>query len=97
MRSILTLSLFVALLGTSARAETADMAKITCNELTHAYAGELVVIGSWLSGYYNGKRGNTVIDPKVLSANTQKVLQFCQANPSVTAMQAVEQVVSGGR
>ena len=80
-----------------AQAQTADMAKLTCGELSHSDVGDLVVIGSWLSGYYYAKRNNTVIDPKQLSANTQKVLQFCQTNPQVTAMQAIEQLMAAGK
>jgi len=97
MRSISAIAIANLLLMIPyAHAQTADMAKVTCDDLTHAYAEDLVVIGSWLSGYYNAKRNNTAVDLKELGANTQKVLQFCRTNPTLTAMQAVEQVTGTG-
>jgi len=97
MRSISTIAIAnLLLIAPCAHAQTADMSQVTCSDLSDAYAGDLVVIGSWLSGYYNAKRNNTVVNLKELGTNTQKVLQFCRTNPSVTAMQAVEQVTGAG-
>ena len=59
------------------------MAKVTCDDLRHGYLEDFVVIGSWLSGYYNAKRNNTIVDRKQLGINTQRALQFCQINPQV--------------
>jgi hypothetical protein len=93
MRSISAIAIVnLLLIVPDAHGQTADMSKVTCNDLSHAYVRDLVVIGSWLSGYYNAKRNNTVVNLKELGANTQKVLLFCRTNPGVTAMQAVEQV-----
>jgi len=98
VRSISMLAIALSILPTaSARAQTADMAKLTCDELTRLAPDELVVIGAWLSGYYNAKHNNTVVDAKRLKANTQQIMQFCQANPKVTAMQAIEKLVTEGR
>jgi len=97
MRSISAIAIAnLLLIVPCAHAQTADIAKVTCDDLNHASAADLVVIGSWLSGYYNAKRNNTAIDLKELGANTQKVLGFCRTNPTVTAMQAVEQVTGPG-
>jgi len=73
------------------------MAKVTCDDMRHTYLEDLVVIGSWLSGYYNAKRNNTIVDLKQLGRNTQRVLQFCQTNPEVPVMQAVDQITGAGR
>jgi hypothetical protein len=97
MRSIFIIaSAMVLVTAPCAHAQTADMAKVTCDDLRHAYLEDLVVIGSWLSGYYNAKRNNTIVDLKQLGLNTQRVLQFCQINPEVPVMQAVDQVASAG-
>jgi hypothetical protein len=93
MRSISAIAIANLLLTVPcAHAQTADIAKVTCDDLNHASAEDLAVIGSWLSGYYNAKRNNTAVNLNELSANTRKVLGFCRLNPTVTAMQAVEQV-----
>ena len=97
MRSIFIIaSAMVLVTAPCAHAQTADMAKVTCDDLRHGYLEDLVVIGSWLSGYYNAKRNNTIVDLKQLGLNTQRVLQFCQINPEVPVMQAVDQVASAG-
>jgi hypothetical protein len=41
-------------------------------------------------------RNNTAVNLNELGANTRKVLGFCRINPTVTAMQAVEQVTGAG-
>jgi hypothetical protein len=97
MRSISAITITnLLLMAPCAHAQTADIAKVTCDDLNHASAEDLVVIGSWLSGYYNAKRNNTAINLSELGANTRKVLQFCRTNPQATAMHAVEQVTGAG-
>ena len=48
------------------------------------------MIGAWMSGYYNAKRDNMVVDTKQIAANTAKVMQFCRSNPGMTVMHAIE-------
>ena len=98
IRSMTLVAIVVSFLAVpGAHAQTTDMAKLTCDDLTHVDADELVVIGAWLSGYYNAKHDNTIVDATRLKTNTQKILQFCQANPKVTAMKAIEQLITAGR
>ncbi|HEY2229145.1 MAG TPA: HdeA/HdeB family chaperone [Xanthobacteraceae bacterium] len=54
------------------------------------YLEEVVVVGAWLSGYYNAKQNNTVIDSKKFEENTAKVMQHCRTNPQETVMHAIE-------
>lgn len=70
----------------------ANMAKIACGEVLELYVDEFVVIGAWMSGYYNAKRNNTTIDVKQLAANTAKVIDYCRNNPKVTVMKAIEKL-----
>jgi len=70
-----------------------DLSKITCDQ----WAGYKITnpqnISLWLSGYFNGVRGNTVIDTQRLAADTEKVRDFCLTNPKVPIMQAVEKII----
>ena len=72
-----------------------DLAKVTCDQ----WAGYKITnpqnIALWLSGFYNGKRGNTVIDTQGLAAENQKLRDFCITNPQMPVMQAVEKVLGG--
>ena len=47
----------------------------------------------WLSGYYNGKRNNTIIDPATAKKDEEKVNQYCYGHREVTVMDAVKSVL----
>jgi len=90
-------TLVAAIVGTTLPAYaqvTLDIAKVTCDQ----WAGYKITnpqnIALWLSGYLNGARGNTVLDTQRLTADTQRVRNFCITNPEVPIMQAVEKVMA---
>ena len=70
-----------------------DVSKITCEQ----FAGYKITtpqnVAIWLSGYYNGKRGNTVIDMQKLLADTKTMERYCIQNPQTLVMNAVETVL----
>lgn len=72
------------------RAEKSDFAKLSCDDLSNFSLEEVIVVGAWLSGYYNAKRDNTVVDSKQIEANTAKVMQYCRTNPRETVMHAID-------
>ena len=39
--------------------------------------GEPGIVAAWLSGFYNGKRNNTVLDSQTFDANLTKLTNFC--------------------
>jgi hypothetical protein len=92
MKRVFAAAVALLTVGSLAQAEKADMSKITCDQLTHAYVDDVVVIGAWMSGYYNARRHNTVVDEKELSANAKKVQDYCTTNPKKTVMKAIEQI-----
>ena len=53
-------------------------------------------IALWLSGYFNGKRGNTIVNVQSFKDNVEKVKDYCITNPKVTVMRAVEEILSKG-
>lgn len=71
---------------------TLDMSKVTCEQ----WAGYKITnpqnIALWLSGYQNGRRGNTVLDTQELNANVQKLRDFCIVNSQVLVMQAADKL-----
>ena len=73
--------------------ETLDIAKITCEQFvmeTLASPSHDIVL--WLSGYYNGKRNNTIIEPLTTQKNEEKVNQYCYGHRETTVMDAVTNV-----
>jgi hypothetical protein len=71
---------------------TLDLAKVTCDQWSGYKITNPQNIALWLSGYYNGKRGNTVIDTQGLTAENQKLRDFCITNPQMPVMQAAEKL-----
>jgi acid stress chaperone HdeB len=69
-----------------------DVSKITCDQFAHYKITTPQNIAIWLSGYYNGKRGNTVVDIQKLLANTKTIERYCIQNPQTLVMNAVETV-----
>jgi hypothetical protein len=81
------------LTSVSANAQVSvDIAKITCDQFVLFQITDPRNIAIWISGYYNGKRNNTVIDTQVFGANFEKLKDYCRANSNLTVMQAVEKL-----
>jgi hypothetical protein len=74
-----------------------DVAKITCEQFVGFKVADPKMIAVWLSGYYNGKRDNTVIDPQALERDAGKVRDYCWSNFDQTVMRAAEQALGAGR
>ena len=74
--------------------ETVDVAKITCQQiLKEDLASPTHDIVLWLSGYYNGKRNNTIIEPDAVKQNEEKVNRYCYQHRETTVMDAAKFVL----
>ena len=83
--------LLASLTALNAQAQVSiDVSKISCDQFTLYKVTDPRNIAIWLSGYYNGKRDNTVIDTQVFNENYNKLRTYCSANPNATVMKAVE-------
>ena len=97
MRAGLSGFIFALFWTASTQAQvTFDASKITCDQYIHGKVGEPRIVGPWLSGFYNGKKNNAVVDKQTFRANLNKVEKFCydQKNFSVPVMQAIEQALA---
>jgi hypothetical protein len=70
-----------------------DFAKITCKQLTSLRV-KPDYIAVWLSGYYNAKQNNTVVDVERLKQFGKKVKTDCLYGNSGTIMETVEKLLS---
>jgi hypothetical protein len=92
-QALLALSLSaVAVLPARAQV-TVDMSKITCEQYILFTMGDPKDIAMWLSGYYNAKRNNTVLDVQEFRDAGKKVMDYCQLNLKTTVMNAVEKAL----
>ena len=81
-------AIFALAASRSAQAQvTVDVTKVNCDQF--------VQIAAWLSGYYNAKRNNRVLDLQTFEENMSKVTNYCsdEKNFKVPVMKAVEQVL----
>jgi acid stress chaperone HdeB len=102
MRTISKLAMLaltcVVLMTTPGRAQVAvDIAKITCDQFALWTISDPRYLAMWLSGYYSGKRDSTTVDLQMLKDRSDKVTDYCRANPKVTLMQAVETPYAPGK
>ena len=54
------------------------------------------VLGAWLSGYYNGKRNNTLLDTQAVEKNCSKMMNYYRSHLNMAVMQAVESMLGAG-
>ena len=96
MRSTwLGLLLMLLALSTAQAQTTIDVAKITCEQFVTAKVASPENIAIWLSGYYHGKRGSTIIDLEQLKEQPRKIETYClYKDRDGTLMGAVEKLLS---
>lgn len=78
---------------------TIDASKITCDQFVHGKVGEPRTVAAWLSGFYNGKRNNALIDTQSFQSNLNKLETFCydEKNFSLPVMQAIERTMGSAK
>jgi len=72
---------------------TIDLSKVTCNQWVGYKITNPQNIALWLSGFQHGKRGDTVIDTQRLTADNDKLRDYCLVNPTIPVMEAAEKVL----
>jgi hypothetical protein len=92
-RVVLALPL-VALAILPARAQvTIDVSKITCEQYVLFTVADPHDIAMWLSGYFNSKANNTVLDTQKFRDHAKLVMDYCQQNFKTPVMEAAEKVL----
>jgi acid stress chaperone HdeB len=69
---------------------TVDVAKLTCKQFLLDAVAPTKSVTMWLSGYYHGKHGGTVVDFAAMTREADKVEDYCRMHLDVTVMDAVE-------
>jgi hypothetical protein len=69
---------------------TVDLAKITCKQylFDSLISADAPKVAIWLSGYFNGKRNNSVIDIGAFRKNKDVVEDYCRMNLDLTVIDA---------
>jgi acid stress chaperone HdeB len=88
----------ILLSGPIAQAQvTMDASKITCDQFVHSSVAPTRIVAAWLSGFYNGKQDNRMLDLSNFEANISNLQKFCydEKNFKIRVMQAVEKLFGG--
>jgi acid stress chaperone HdeB len=96
MSTINIIILIAFLAATAGHAQvTIDVSKITCDQYVGFKVADPKDIGTWLSGYYHGKQGNTFFEPHRLKEIADKVQSECLArqNSNLPVMQIFEKLI----
>jgi acid stress chaperone HdeB len=79
------------LLGGPAIAQVkVDVSKITCEQWLNFEVADFDEIAFWLSGFYNGKNGNLVLDVKAQKDAIDRVKRECYRAAETPVMQVIE-------
>jgi acid stress chaperone HdeB len=98
VRLLIAASLLAVLLPATSQAQvTVDVAKITCRQFLLDAVAPTKTVAIWLSGYYHGKHGGTVVDMAALQRETDKLEDYCRLNLDMTVMDAVEGALAVGK
>ena len=92
-RMLLTSALFMFVQIPAQTQVTLDVSKITCEEYLMDTITFSQYVVMWLSGYYNGKRNNTIIEPDAVKKNEEKVSLYCYQHRDATVMDAAKNVL----
>ena len=92
-RLLLTSALFMFVQVPAQAQVTLDISKITCEEYLMDTVTFSQYVVMWLSGCYNGKRNNTVIEPDAVKKNEEKVNLYCYQHRDTTVMDAAKNVL----
>jgi acid stress chaperone HdeB len=94
-RALFVISVIVLLAANSmARAQvTVDVAKITCDELLKYEIADPKQIAIWISGYYHGIHGSSILDTQEFRQDMNKVEEYCFKHPDELVMKAVDDIL----
>lgn len=84
MKVIRALAAAVALLAAvpAAQAQKLDMSKLSCKDMLEGGKDGIIIVWSWLYGYYSADDAEPVLDFKVLTEKGTKLAEVCKENPS---------------
>jgi acid stress chaperone HdeB len=92
-RLLLTSALLVFVQIPAQAQVTVDVSKVTCDQFFKNSITFSQYAVMWLSGYYNGKRSNTIIEPEAMKKDQEKVKSYCYHHRETTVMDAVKNVL----
>lgn len=84
MKVFRALATALALLATApaVQAQKLDMSKLSCKDMLEGGKDGIIIVWSWLYGYYSADDADPVLDFGVLTEKGKRLAEACAANPS---------------
>ena len=94
MKAVHVLAVVTALLAgaPAAHAQKIDLSRTSCKEMLESGKEGLIIIWSWLYGYYSDQDADPVIDFDKLTSQGQRLAAYCKDNPNTDVITAAERI-----
>jgi len=79
--------------GAPAQAAVLDLSTMTCKQFVESDKDAIAMVLTWLDGWYKGDEDEAIIDTDVFVANAKKFGTYCAANPSISIVNAAEEIL----
>jgi len=89
---MLAVAALLAVTTPVAHAQRVDLSKTSCKELIESGKDGLVIIWSWLYGYYSDQDAAPIVDFDRLTKQGQRLVEYCRKNPSTDIITAAEPI-----
>jgi len=89
---MLAVAVLLAVATPAANAQRVDLSKTSCKELIESGKDGLIIIWSWLYGYYSDQDADPVVDFDRLTKQGQRLVEYCRNNPSTDVITAAEPI-----
>src|SRR5450432_201571 len=89
---IAAVALFVC--ESTAQAQVVDLSKTSCKEFLESGKDGIMIVWSWLYGYYSDQDADPIIDFAKLTQQGQKLADYCKANPTADIIKAAAPIYS---
>ena len=88
--------LFAALLllpTAPANAVVLDLSTMTCKQFVDSDKDTIAMVLTWMDGWYKGDSDEAIIDTDVFVANAKKFGEYCGKNPTISIVNAAEEIL----
>lgn len=83
----------LALSSMPARAVVLDLSTMSCKQFVEGGDDEIKMVLTWMDGWYKGDSDDAIIDTDVFVENAKKFGTYCAAHPTVSIVNAAEEIL----
>jgi acid stress chaperone HdeB len=95
MKTTVSILFAAALMLSSATANATvlDLSTMNCKQFVDSDKDTIMMVLTWMDGWYKGDSDEAVIDTEVFVKNAKKFGEYCGKNPTMSIVNAAEEVL----